>query len=200
MLVAYNFIMKPEMTQAIEAARKTGMGIVAMKALAGGLSRVQRGDRLYGASQEGVMATLKREGAMAAAIRWVMKDRSVDTAIVCMTDFDQLEENLAAARKPWGAEDEKLLAAHLAAISPLYCRMCGTCAGTCERGIPVADVLRILTYAEGYRQFSLARERFLELPERAREARCADCGACTVQCPNGVRVRERVSRARDLFA
>ena len=37
------------MTAAIQAARKAGMGIVTMKAMAGGVARVGRGDRLYGA-------------------------------------------------------------------------------------------------------------------------------------------------------
>ena len=37
------------MTAAIRAARKAGMGIVVMKAMAGGTERVARGDRLYGA-------------------------------------------------------------------------------------------------------------------------------------------------------
>jgi hypothetical protein len=32
------------MTEAIRSARKAGLGIIAMKVLAGGVSRVQRGD------------------------------------------------------------------------------------------------------------------------------------------------------------
>ena len=37
------------MTAAIRAARQAGMGIVAMKVMAGGVERAARGDRLYGA-------------------------------------------------------------------------------------------------------------------------------------------------------
>ena len=42
---------------------------------------------------------------------------------------------------------------HLAAIGSTYCRMCGSCNGVCDKGIPVPEVLRYLTYAEGYGQF-----------------------------------------------
>jgi predicted aldo/keto reductase-like oxidoreductase len=117
-----------------------------------------------------------------------------------MTDHDQLEENLRAMSEPYTAKDERLLSEQLAAIGPIYCRMCGACNGFCDRGVPVPDVLRFLSYAEGYGQFAMARERFLELPETVRSVRCGDCGSCSVECPNGVRVRERVGRAQELFA
>ena len=198
-LASYNFTMKPELGEAIESARRAGMGVVAMKVLAGGFSRIQRGDRLYGVSPGALTDTLKQPGAMSAAIKWVLKNRSVDTAIVCMTDFDQLDENRKAMSERFTERDEKLLAAQLAYIRPLYCRMCGACSGVCEKGVPVADMLRVLSYAEGYGQFPMARARFLELPEKARAMRCGNCGRCSVNCPNGVEVRSRLMRAQDLF-
>ena len=199
-LVSYNFTMQPDVTRAIENARKAGMGVVAMKVLAGGFSRIRRGDRLYGADPTKLTATLKQEGAMTAAIRWALKNESVDTAIVCMTDFDQLDQNLTAMAKPYGPDDEKLLASQLAYISPMYCRMCGACTGVCDKGVRVADVLRILTYAEGYRDFALARSRYLELPEESRSARCSGCDACSVKCPNGVAVQARLVAAQQMLA
>ncbi len=42
-LASYNFTMKPELTEAIETARRAGMGIVAMKVLAGGFSQDKAG-------------------------------------------------------------------------------------------------------------------------------------------------------------
>ncbi len=198
-LTTYNFTMKPEMTTAIQAARSAGMGVIAMKALAGGFTRIQRGDRLYGVNPESLTTTLKQEGALLAAIKWVLKNRSVDTAIVCMTDFDQLEENLRALAEPYSTKDEKLLAAQLAWIRPMYCRSCGGCTGACPRGLPIPDVLRILSYADGYGQFALARERFLELPASARRVRCGDCSVCAIDCPNGVEVQRRLMRAQELL-
>jgi len=210
-LTTYNFSMKnvamdnqparvADMTAAIQAARKAGIGIVAMKTLAGGLSRVSRGDRLYGVAKDTVAKTINQEGAPLAAIKWALKNQSLDTAIVCMTDHDQLDENLRAMAEPYTEKDEKLLNQQLAYISPMYCRMCGACGGVCDKGVPVPDMLRFLTYVEGYGQFALARERFLELPEQVRGIRCSDCGSCSVHCPNGVQVRERVLRAQEMLA
>jgi hypothetical protein len=72
--------------------------------------------------------------------------------------------------------------------------------GICDKGVRVADTLRFLTYAEGYGQFAMAREQYLEMPPGARPLGCADCASCSVQCRNGVQVQARLQRAQDLFA
>jgi predicted aldo/keto reductase-like oxidoreductase len=213
-LTTYNFAMrsvdaamnskpdapKTDMTGAIRAARKAGLGIVAMKVMAGGTSRVRRGDRVYGADAGVLARRLAQPGVPAAAIRWALGNESVDTALVCMTNHEELDENLRAVTGAYGGEDEKLLTAQLASIGPSYCRMCGACGGTCEKGVPVPDVLRLLTYAEGYGQFALARERFQELPRRAREVRCSDCGSCSFTCAYGLAFRDALTHAQGMLA
>ncbi len=210
-LTTYNFAMsnvamagqavrKTDMTAAIQATAKAGIGVVAMKVMAGGVARVGRGDRLYGADPEALKKLLSVKGAPVSAIRWALRNQSLSTAIVCMADHDQLEENLRAMAEPYGSQDEQTLRTLMAYVGPNYCRMCGACNGVCDKGVPVPDMLRFLSYAEGYGQFALARERFLELPEEVRAIRCGDCESCSVDCPNGVRVRERVTRAQELLA
>jgi len=191
-LTQYNFSMEPFMNEVIDEAAKAGKGIVAMKVKAGGFRRPQPGNPIY--------EKLKQDGAMLAALKWVVKNPNVHTTIPSMTDMDQLDENLKAMGSPFGTTDQKLLALQMEHIAPFYCRMCGECAGQCRKGLPVADVLRFLTYAEGYRQFALGRERFLELAPEHTAVRCGDCPGCTVQCPYGVKVAERLIHAQDLFA
>jgi hypothetical protein len=210
-LTSYNFSMPPEMgmENSIAAARQAGIGIVAMKTMAGGYARVQRWDdgstrgresQIVFEDPKAVMGKLKQPGFMPAALRWALKNQDVDTAIVGMIDMEQLEENFAAMSTPFTDADRKQLSAQLERIRPIYCRMCGACAGQCPQGLPVADLLRILTYADGYGQFPLARERYRELPERARQARCSDCAACAIRCPNGVAVASRIRRAQELLS
>ncbi len=191
-LTGYNFTMDASMDQAIEAAAKAGLGVVGMKVMAGGLRRQKPSDPLY--------KKLTQEGALLAALKWVIKKPSIATTIPSMTDMDQLDENLKAMANPLTATDEKLLAAHLDRIGPLYCRMCSKCNGACAKGLPVPDVLRFLTYADGYGQFALGRERFKELAEEHAAVRCGDCSECTVKCPFGVAVQSRMTRAQELFA
>ncbi len=191
-LTAYNFTMDAEMAAAVATARKAGKGIVGMKVMAGGFRKVTPGDPLHEKLQKG--------GALLAALKWVLRDKNVDTAIPSITDMEQLEENLRAMESGLSSQEQDLLARQLEYIRPLYCSMCGDCAGKCPSGLPVSDIIRYVSYAEGYGQFQLGRENFLRLPQPLQDVRCADCEECPIQCPNGVRIAERVRRAQELFA
>jgi hypothetical protein len=190
-LTSYNFTMPSYMDAVIAEASKAGKGIVAMKVMAGGA----RGGR--GADPgNGIM---RRDGALGSVLKWVLRNPNIGTTIPSMTDMDQLDANLKQMSVPFGPPDEKTLTAHLRQIAPTYCRMCGECAGQCRQGLPVEDVLRFVTYADGYGQFSLGRERYLELHPSHVSAKCGDCSGCTVQCPYGVRVSAQMTRAQELF-
>lgn len=193
-LASYNFTMDPSTTALLESASKAGLGVVAMKVMAGGFrdDRTGKKPKFYN--------IMSRDGAMLAALKWVLKNPSVHTTIPSITDMEQLDEDIKAMTVPFSAADEKVLAAQLEHIRPLYCRYCGSCEGTCPQGLPVSDMLRFLSYAEGYGQYGLGREHFLALPAAAKQVRCDFCPSCTVKCPNGVRVAERLSRAQEIFA
>lgn len=196
-LASYNFTMEPAVSDAIREARRSGLGIVSMKVMAGGYERIERGDKLYGQDPVELATRLKRPGAMAAALKWVRRNDGVDSTIVGMASIDEIEENSQSISEPFGEGDATILARQLEVIQPLYCRMCGACTGVCDKGVHVADSLRCLTYADGYGQFVMARESYLQIPERARAVRCADCTACSVGCPNGVDVRSRLIQAQE---
>jgi hypothetical protein len=191
-LTAYNFTMEPFMEGIIEEAAKAGKGVVAMKVMAGGIRRLQPGDPN--------IKRLQADGGMVAALKWVLRNPHVGTTVPSMTDMEQLDQNLKASANPFSAADQKILSAHLERIAPIYCRMCGECAGACRQGLPVADVLRFLTYADGYGQFALGRENFLQLAPEHAAVKCGDCPGCTVECPYGVKVSERLIRAQEIFA
>ena len=192
-LVTYNFTMEPARTDAIEAAAKAGKGVVAMKVMAGGMAPGRGGAKNPNADR------FQQPGAMAAVYRWVTRNPSIATTIPSMTDIEQVAENIRAGSQPFTPADGKLLAERRELIRPLYCTMCGKCDGTCQKGLPVADVLRFVTYADGYGQFALGRERFLELSAEHAAVRCGECVSCSVSCPHGVHVVERLTRAQELF-
>jgi predicted aldo/keto reductase-like oxidoreductase len=191
-LATFNFTMEKAVADAMAQANAAGMGVVAMKVMAGGFRRMRSGDPN--------VDKLKREGAMLAALKWALKDPYVHTTIPGITDMDQLQENLKAMTETYSPREERLLAQQLDFITPLYCRMCGECDGHCAKGLPVADVLRYVMYADGYGQFELGRDHFKRLPAELASVRCGDCPACTVKCRFGVKVPERLSRAQEMFA
>jgi uncharacterized protein len=184
-LLSYNFSMKDRLDSRLQSLHDAGIGVIGMKVMAGAYPNKER---------------LRESGAALAALRWTLRKPVVHTTIPSMTDMDQLEENLKAMAAPFAPEDEKTLAAHLEEIKPLYCRMCGECTGVCPKGLPVADMLRFLSYADGYGQYPLGREHFTSLSAEQQAVRCGDCPTCAVECRNGVAVVARLSRAQELFA
>jgi aryl-alcohol dehydrogenase-like predicted oxidoreductase len=195
-MLSYNYTMDSAIEPLLATARKANVGLVAIKALAGGVRPTVQSYKV----DPDKLQRLTREGAPLAALKWVMKNPYIDTVIPSIVDNDQLEENISAMGAPFSAADGRLLARRLEVIKPLYCRMCGRCEGQCSQGLPVADVLRFLMYAEGYGQFALGREHFKALPPALTEVRCASCTNCTVECPNGVQVAARLQKAQQLFA
>lgn len=181
---SYNFTMEERMTTLIESAAKAGVGVVAMKVMAGGSAPTEP----------------KKAGAGLAALKWALKSPSVHCTVVTMRDAEQLEEDLRATSEPFTEADAELLAARSERIRPFYCRMCGRCEGSCRQGLPVADILRFATYADGYGEFRLGRDSFQTLGTEVTGVRCSSCPACTVECPHGVRVAERLSQAQRMFA
>ena len=180
-LITYNYTMGTLPNAAIEAASRAGLGVVAMKVMAHGKKQL-------------------KTGVPVAALKWVLKNPNVNSTIPSMVDMDQLDQNFEVMTSSFTEADQGILSAFLNELAPVYCRMCGDCHGQCPQGLPVADMLRFLTYADGYGEFALGREKFLALPEEIRNVRCGDCSDCAIQCPNGVQVSQRLNQAQTVFA
>jgi aryl-alcohol dehydrogenase-like predicted oxidoreductase len=187
-LSTYNFTMGDARDSALERISGAGLGLVAMKVMAGGMKIRYR------------MPQMQRPMAGIAALKWAIRKPYFATAIPSMTDMEQLEMNFQAMAESFKPADELILAGRREEIRTEYCRMCYRCADRCPKGLPVTDILRFVTYADGYGEFALGRERFLELPAAVKNVRCGDCSSCAIHCPNGVDVARRLQRAQELFA
>ena len=173
---------------AIERLAKAGVGLVAMKVMARARGR-------GGQQPPPPPATY-----FAAALKWAIRNPAIASTVPSMTDNDQLEQNFRAMAEAFTDADAKMLTATLEEIGPYFCRMCGRCEGQCPKGLPVADMVRFVMYADGYGQFPLGREHFLQMAAEHQQVRCGDCATCAVQCPNGVSVAQQLTRAQELFA
>ena len=191
MQTLYSFASPATYGPAIEKLHQAGVGLVAMKVMAKTAPSRQPGPA-------GERA--KAPNFAPAALKWVLKNPFIDTTVPSMTDTDQLEENFKVMAETFTDADAKLLTARLEEITPYYCRSCGECRGQCPKGLPVADMVRFVMYADGYGQFGLGRENFLRMAAEHQEVQCGDCESCAVRCPHGVHVAQRLMRAQELFA
>ena len=178
-LVAYNFRsdtgiaatvkgalgMSQGLSNTIRAVADSGIGVIAMKTQAGGY-----------ASPPGGFSPHQ------AALAWVLANPGVVTTIPSMTSYAQVEENLGARGKRFALADRVALGRYALEIGDRHCGLCGACGGVCPSGVEVPNVLRALTYLEGYREEDLARSAYGSLPPGRNAAACGECEACLVAC------------------
>jgi predicted aldo/keto reductase-like oxidoreductase len=192
MQTTYSFAIGTHFREAaVQKLHDAGIGVIAMKvvvALTG----------LHLKTFENPPAT-KGEGPL-LGIKWVLTNPAIGTTVPNMRTIPELEMNFRAMSEPYTPADEKQLYVLNEQIRPFYCRMCYQCKGKCPKGMPVADVLRFLAYHDFCGNYHKAVVSFRDLAKEVRDIRCIDCSACTIECPNGVRVRDRLIRAQELLA
>ena len=177
--------------KAIKKLQDAGIGVIAMKVVVAltGLN-IKSFDNPPAKDGDGPLA----------GIKWVLNNPAIGTTVPFMQTIPELEMNFRAMSEPFTPADEKLLYVMNEQIRPSYCRMCYECSGTCPQGLPVTDMLRYLAYNDFCGNFHQARANFLGMPKEVQNVRCGDCSECAIQCPNGVKVRDRLMRAQDLLA
>jgi hypothetical protein len=189
---------------AIQKLNKSGIGVVVMKAVVAisGIRMMElfaQGKGLNDMPKEMFVPRAKGEACL-SAIKWVLNNPAISTVIVDHNNIANLEMNVRAMSEKYTAKDERLLYALNEQIRPHYCRMCYECKGQCPKGMPVADTLRFLAYNDFAGNYYPARQNFADLPEQVRNIRCNHCSTCSVKCPSGVLVQERLIRAQELLA
>jgi predicted aldo/keto reductase-like oxidoreductase len=175
-LTSYNFKQdhQQEVKKAIARAAAAGIGIIAMKTMAGGFL-----DKLR----------FKKVNTQ-AALKWVLQDENVHTTIPGMTSFDQLESNLAVMADLSLSETEKHDLELGKLMDGLYCQGCRKCEKQCPQQLPVPELMRAYMYAYGYRNYTLAHDLLSSL--RLSTKSCTDCQQCSVQCAKGFAVAEKI--------
>jgi predicted aldo/keto reductase-like oxidoreductase len=177
--------------KAVERLQQAGIGVIAMKVAVGltGLN-IKNFDNAPAAKGEGVLA----------GIKWVLNNPGIGTTVPHMKTIEELEMNFRAMSEPYTPKDEKLLYVLNEQLRPDSCRMCYECKGQCPKGMPVTDVLRFLAYHDFGGNYHQAALNFRGLAKEVRDVRCGDCSACSIKCPNGVHVQDRLIRAQELLA
>lgn len=183
-LASLNFKSPPEHGEILKKARRANLGIVAMKTQAGGY-------------QDASTPSLTPHQA---ALKWVLEKDYVDCAIPGMVNMEQLTENAAAVGKKLSWGDRKSLSGYYLAIRDRYCTMCGSCSGTCSKGVRIHTINRALMYCEGYGDHALGRATYGELDSRANASACVHCSSQSCFCVNGIRIARRMQHAHHLLA
>ena len=175
-LTAYNFRKDyiDDLRAAVAEAAQAGLGIVAMKTQAGAFWDREKTDPIN----------------MTAALKYVLQDPNVHTAIPGFTTFDQMQENMSVMEDLAFTEQELKDLRLEDKTGGLYCQACEQCLAQCPQQLPIPDVMRSYMYAYGYRNLEAAHELLHSLEIGGDP--CSTCSECSVSCAKRFDVRDRI--------
>jgi uncharacterized protein len=172
----------PEVKAAIAEAASAGIGIVAMKTMAGAFFDKGRTEPIN----------------CKAALKWVLRDPNITTAIPGITSFDQLAENASVISDLTLSEEERTSLRLGDLQGGLYCNGCERCVPTCSRALPIPEYMRAYMYTHGYANGTMGRDLLAGLGMPVDP--CAGCDDCSAQCVKRFTLRERIADVARLHA
>lgn len=164
-----------EVKSAIAKAADKGLGIVAMKTLAGG----------YIDKKRQIPVDAK------AAIKFILQDENVHMAIPGFTTFEELETTMSVMNDFELHKEEIEKLDLLKSQGSIYCNGCGRCVNQCKKKLPIPEIMRSYMYAYGYNQKKEAQHLLKSL--KLRKNPCKDCTECTVVCVKNFKVRHKIT-------
>ena len=172
----------PAVKEAIAKAAKAGIGIVAMKTMAGGFHDKDRQLPIN----------------CKAALKFVLQDENITTAIPGNTNFDQLAMNASINREltMTAHEEADLLVGK--SEGGLYCQGCEQCVPNCPKGLPIPEIMRAYMYTYGYRDSRQAQNLLASL--NISENPCAGCSPCSAKCAKNFAIPDRIQDVMRLTA
>jgi predicted aldo/keto reductase-like oxidoreductase len=183
-LVSYNFTHSKGLKEAVALAAKSGIGIVAMKTQAGGYKKEKMGGL----------------NPHQAALKFALMDQNISCAVPGVTTIEEIEECAAVMRTLLTEQNIDELKKYYGFLQGRICTFCGGCSGQCPRGVSHQDLLRLVTYHDGYEKDRLIREA-LEEGRIVRSIQfCSDCSSCSVVCRRGLDVRKQMEVVQELLA
>lgn len=169
-MMYYNYKQKDAdlISQRIEEAAKKGIGIIAMKVMAGA---------------KGVDAAL--------AMKWALQNRHIASALMGCTTFDEYEVDLAAAINLKMSKEEHQQLQSITANDMIYCQQCQQCTEQCPKGLKIPDLMRAYMYMYGYNSPCEAQKVIFETGTASNA--CGDCSQCNVVCTAGFDVAQKIT-------
>lgn len=164
--IPYNPVDMEEFGKIIPVAKEAGLGIIVMKALAGGvLTRVE------------------------TALKFVLS-KDVSVVLLGVSTPEQLEQDVRVARsKPVLLPgDMKALIEEARDLGKYFCRQCGYCLNGCPQTIQIPTILALKRYFDSYASREWAWEEYGQLKVKAKA--CEECGKCEEACPYDLPIRQ----------
>ena len=178
------------MPEVLKKARDKGVGVIAMKTLAGSRLNDMR-------PYEDKNLTYAQ-----AAISWALNSDYADAAILSMTSKSLVDELTSIPSNTFSKRDQfKLLEKYYALNKENICPPgCNICVDVCPKGVDISDVMRSKMYALDYQNPIKAIKTYSNLDGNA--AACFSCSdePCIDACGYGLNIKQLNKKTHKLLS
>lgn len=184
-MTAFNFMKFPRLPDVFKEAKKKGVGVIAMKTLAGA---------------KDVDFDSKGEEFAPAAFKWVLNYPEVNGLVITIRSVSDLDLYLTASGGNFTASDQRALDRYTRRYDKEYCRTgCNECEIGCPLGVEIAKSLRYQMYFKDYGMEKKAMESYAALAKNA--CACMDCDEefCSGACPYGLPLRALLRETHEML-
>ncbi|MGA9056333.1 MAG: aldo/keto reductase [Terriglobia bacterium] len=185
-LAAFNYTMAENqaLIDAMKLCASKGIGIIAMKAQAGGSKPPQ---------QEVLGSDIQPSVRQSAVLKWVLQHPFVTTAIPGFTKFEHIDMDVPVASNLAFTDDErKFVSNNAIKASQEFCQQCSQCVSSCPHRVDIPTLMRSHMYAFQYANLDQARFTLAEAPANAGLDVCRSCAVCSVACSHTVDIKRKV--------
>ena len=190
-MVSYNILNDELVEESIlPLAKEMDVGVIAMKPLAGGF---------LASPPPELTEKIKIPINVETALRFILSNDAVTTAIPGMMRIEEVEENACIGENftEMSKDEMKALREAIESLIRGFCRGCGYCQ-PCPQGIRIPIILRQLAYYKYYGLKEWARGRYKMVEVKADS--CIECRQCVEKCPYGLNVPEMLKEAHTLLS
>jgi uncharacterized protein len=201
----YNFrlMQDSQMSAALDACKKAGVGVIAMKALSSGVRKLQA---IETEADKKLTGHFLEKGFTdgQAKIKAVMGDERISSVCVGMDSVALLTTNVAAAldKTTLTANDMQVLQDYAQATCSSYCAGCSQICDSALGGESyVRDIMRYLMYYNSYGDKARAKAFFSQIPSDVRsKLLTTDYSRAEASCPQRMPIREYINEAVEKLA
>ncbi len=175
----FHFVaINPRLPEVLKKAKNKGIGIIAMKTLAGARLNDMRNYEVKGLT------------FAQSAISWTLESGYADAAIISMTSKSLIDELAVTPILHTNREKFNLLKQYYFLNSKTICPPgCGDCKNSCPENVAINDILRSRMYSVDYEEQEKARESYAQIYNNANA--CLTCvdKPCLSSCGYGLDIK-----------
>ncbi|MTI66544.1 MAG: 4Fe-4S dicluster domain-containing protein [Firmicutes bacterium] len=188
MLVQYNLLDRRN-EEGIKYAMEKGLGVAIMGPIAGG--RLGKPSKVI----QNILPN-KIYGSNELALKFVLANTNVTTALSGMENIKMLEENVNIADNSGYLSDKEVENVKKAmeekkSLANLYCTACKYCM-PCPENVNIAKIFKLMNYYRIYDIKNYAKKEYKKLDgsnkKGSKAEACIECGECESKCPQNIKI------------